>query len=163
VKEINYDSLSNRELIDYIKTLGSAGVELSEEHFSDIWIELRLRLEAFMRIKNRIHKKYYGTVAYPCYNPSIVAYKMTGAYFYSRKNAKRFYIYVTCNPDSGPWTYGEYVRIEDFCNIEDFKSRYSKELKEKKLNYLDEAIEKTLVRLGALLTEQDNIKKEEGN
>ena len=166
-KKVNISTLSNKELLDLIKTLESTEynrVWVSEDKNKEIWKELKIRIEVFLRIKNRVHKKYYHTNIYP--SPYCKSERCTIEYAYilTSKAAKRFEVTIRCEECDvhAAWCYCEYIRISDFCNP-NFELEYSKEQKEKRLEYLDAAIEKKLVQMGALLAEQDKIKKEEGD
>lgn len=165
---------TNSELVEHIKSLpvnsGATTIWLGKFESGDIgypeeWKDLIPRIIKYLRIKNRVHRKYYGCRYFPSKYYKISRVKIQYATLYPNKRNNHIMVCfrfeeILSESKSVTWCCSEDIKISDFCDPE-FESRHEKGEREIKKRSLNKSIDRLLAHLGKLLMEQDKIKKEE--
>ena len=163
---------TNSELVEHIKSLpvnSGATIRLGEFEsgaigYPEEWKDLIPRIIKHLRIKNRVHRKYYSCRYFPSKYYKISSVKIQYATLYPNKRNNHImvsFMYV----ESGwsrpiAWCCCEDIKISDFCDPE-FESKHMEREREMRKRSLNKSIDRLLANLGKLLMEQDKIKKEE--
>lgn len=163
---------TNSELVEHIKSLpenSGATIRLGEFESGTIgypeeWKDLIPRIIEHLRIKNRVHRRYYGCRYFPSKYYKISKVRIRYAYLYPSKRNNHiivdFWYEEKSDSRSISWCCSEDIKISDFCDPE-FERKHMEKEREMRKRSLDKSIDRLLANLGKLLMEQDKIKKEE--